>query len=167
MKRIAPLLIVAVLLFSTALGQTGGPTKRKAATHKNTSASRGLPDRALMQQIWDGWATLDPAKVEQFYDKGLDDVFYDITPLKYNGWSDYAKGAAHLKDVFSSAHFTVNVDARVQTTAMGALGTATVTGELTTTKGEAQKMILRWTAVWANRHGKWLIVHEHVSVPTQ
>jgi ketosteroid isomerase-like protein len=163
MKRRALFLALTVLVAAAAFGQAS-----KSATHKKSSSTKaGVPDKALMQRIWDAWATLDPRNAAQFYDRGLDDVFFDITPLKYNGWSDYEKGAAVLKDLFSSAHFTVNDDARVQSAAMGALGTATVTGELTTTKGQAQKMILRWTAVWANRNGKWLIIHEHVSVPTQ
>jgi hypothetical protein len=25
----------------------------------------------------------------------------------------------------------------------------------------------RWTVIWANEDGKWLTVHEHVSVPIQ
>jgi hypothetical protein len=25
----------------------------------------------------------------------------------------------------------------------------------------------RWTVIWENEDGKWLIVHEHVSAPVQ
>jgi ketosteroid isomerase-like protein len=31
--------------------------------------------------------------------------------------------------------------------------------------GEAMEIDCRHTAIWVNRRGKWLIVHEHISAP--
>ena len=170
MKRNAGFAILFVLLAPVLFGQENPPAgirKSSARSSAQPAAPPAAPDKVLMQRIWDGWGTLDPKNVEAFYDKEPGDVFYDITPLKYNGWADYARGTAVLRDLFSSAKFTINDDARVQSSAAGALGTCTIAAELTTTKGQTQNLILRWTVIWANRGGRWLIVHEHVSVPTQ
>jgi ketosteroid isomerase-like protein len=171
MRRAVLLAVTFLALTATAaMAQAAGSTPSKRSAHNTssgTAASTGTPDRALMQRIWEGWQSLDPTKVAQFYDKAPGDVFFDITPLKYNGWDDYAKGTAALRDMFTSAKFALNDDARVERLGDNAYGTATVNAQLTNKKGEAQKMILRWTVIWAKRGGQWLIVHEHVSAPTQ
>src|SRR5262249_24045296 len=61
-----------------------------ASTRALSKEGRG-PDKAYMQKIWDGWSTLDPANVAEFYASGPH-TFFDITPLKYSGWEEYQKG---------------------------------------------------------------------------
>ena len=155
---------VTALTQSSTAGQQSGqrPPSRRAST---SAARTGVPDKALMQKIWDGWSTLDPTNVAQFYDKSPDNAFYDITPVKYDGWEAYQKGTQGLREMFNSAKFTVNDDARVHSSGDGALGTATVTAQLTGKDGKTQNTTLRWTVIWANQGGQWLIVHEHVSAP--
>ena len=48
--------------------------------------------RPLMQQIWDAWGTLDPANTAKFYSKGPKRTFFDLAPMKYNGWNEYQAG---------------------------------------------------------------------------
>jgi hypothetical protein len=55
-----------------------------------------VPNKASIQKIWDGWSTLDPANVAQYYATTGPHTFFDIAPLKYNSWEEYAKGAAGL-----------------------------------------------------------------------
>ena len=43
--------------------------------------------------------------------------------------------------------------------------TATITNEMTTKAGKVERSNFRWTVVFENQDGKWLIVHEHVSAP--
>lgn len=121
------------------------------------------PDKAAMQRVWDAWSTLNPANAAQFYDKQPNDVFFDVAPVKYQGWDAYAKGAQQLP--FSKAKFTVNNDAQVQSSPQATWGTATVDAQLTGKDGKQQHMTLRWTVVWSRQGSKWLIVHEHVSAP--
>ena len=65
-QRIAvPILIIAACCFSFA---------QKAAPKK---AGGTAVDRAYLQQIWDGWAKLDPANQAQYYAKGSH-TFFDI-----------------------------------------------------------------------------------------
>jgi ketosteroid isomerase-like protein len=126
------------------------------------------PDKALMQRVWDAWSSMDPTKAAEFYDKQADDVFFDIAPLKYDGWQSYEAGAKNMiQQSFSALKFTVNDDARVQRSAVGALGTATIDANVTGKDGKTQHMTLRWTVIWAHENGRWLIIHEHVSAPLQ
>jgi ketosteroid isomerase-like protein len=124
----------------------------------------GTPDKALMQKIWDGWATLDPANVTQFYAKG-DHTFFDITPLKYNSWDEYQKTVTGVLAGYKAATFTVNDDAQIHNTGQIVWGTATIKEDMTEKTGKRDMGAFRWTVIWQKEDGKWLIVHEHVSAP--
>jgi ketosteroid isomerase-like protein len=120
-----------------------------------------------MQKIWDGWATLDPAQVAQYYAPGQH-VFFDITPLKYNSWAEYQEGVKKVLAGYKSAAFAVNDDAAVHRHGDLSWGTATIKEELTQTSGKREMGNFRWTVVWEKQQdGRWLIVHEHVSEPLQ
>lgn len=123
------------------------------------------PDKALMQQVLDAWSTMDPSKPAVFYSKAPDNVYFDIAPLKYNGWSEYEKGVPQVLAELSSLKLTVNDDARVHKDGKIAWSTATFHFDGTRKDGTKESTDGRWTAVWQKEGGKWLIVHEHVSVP--
>jgi ketosteroid isomerase-like protein len=148
--------ICVLCLASMALAQDG--------SMKMSSA--GMPDRALMQKIWDGWSTLDPANTAQFYAPGQH-TFFDIAPLKYNSWDEYQQGVKNVLAGFSAATFTVNDDAQIHPAGPMVWGTATVKSDMTEKSGKRDLGALRWTVVWQKDGGKWLIVHEHVSAPMQ
>jgi len=129
-------------------------------------ATRTMPDKAYMQKIWTGWATLDPANVAAYYASGPH-VFFDIAPLKYNSWEEYDAGVKNVLAGYKSAKCTVNDDAEVHPHGDLAWGTATVNYEMTAKSGKIEMGAFRWTVVWEKQDGKWLIVHEHVSEPVQ
>jgi ketosteroid isomerase-like protein len=126
----------------------------------------GTPDKALMQKIWDGWATLDPANTAQFYAKGPH-VFFDIAPLKYNSWDEYQQGVKNVIAGYTAAKFTVNDDAQIHSAGQTVWGTATVKSDMTEKSGKRDLGAFRWTVIWQKEGGQWLIVHEHVSAPLQ
>ena len=70
----------------------------------------GAPDKALLQKIWDGWSTLDPSNVAEYYATGPH-TFFDIAPLKYTSWDEYKAGVVKELADYKSAKFTVNDDA--------------------------------------------------------
>lgn len=119
-----------------------------------------------MQKIWDGWSTLNPDNVSKFYASGPH-TFFDIAPLKYDSWDEYEKGVKGVLTGYKSAKFTVNDDAAIHPHGDLVWGTATIKEEMTTNAGKVEMGNFRWTAVWENQDGKWLIVHEHVSAPLQ
>jgi ketosteroid isomerase-like protein len=124
------------------------------------------PDKALMQKIWDGWATINPDNVAQYYAKGPH-TFFDLTPLKYDNWDEYAAGVKKVFGDYKSAKFEVNDDAQIHTAGEYTWGTATVKSDMTTGSGKRELGTFRWTVIWQKREGKWLIVHEHASAPMQ
>ncbi|HXZ42118.1 MAG TPA: nuclear transport factor 2 family protein [Terriglobales bacterium] len=132
---------------------------------KKTSGS-GMPDKALMQKIWDGWATLDPANTAQFYAKGQH-TFFDIAPLKYDSWDEYQQNVKNVLAGYKAATFTVNDDAQIHSAGQTVWGTATVKSDMTEKSGKRDLGAFRWTVVWQKDSGQWLIVHEHVSAPLQ
>ena len=138
------------------------PAFAQKASKKMSEA--GTPDKALMQKLWDGWGTLDPSNVAQFYAPG-DHTFFDIAPLKYNSWDEYQKGVVGVLAGYKSATFTVNDDAQIHNAGQVVWGTATVKSDMTEKTGKRDMGAFRWTVIWQKEDGKWLIVHEHVSAP--
>src|SRR5262249_47176540 len=111
------------------------------------------------------WSTMDPSKPAPFYSTAADNVYFDIAPLKYNGWSEYAKGVQQVLAEYSSLKLTLNDDARVHRNGNSAWSTATFHLDGTHKDGSKESSDARWTAIWEKTAGKWLIVHEHVSLP--
>jgi ketosteroid isomerase-like protein len=124
------------------------------------------PDKAYLDKFWAAWSTLDPANTARFYAKGPH-TFFDIAPLKYNSWAEYEAGVKSLAVNYKSAKFTVNDDAAIHHAADLVWATATISEEMTAKSGKVEMGNFRWTAIWENQDGKWLIVHEHVSQPVQ
>ena len=159
MKRIFAVSLCVLTLTLSSIAEPPKPTAKK-------SSADPAPDKAFLQKIWDGWATLDTANVAKFYASGPH-TFFDIAPLKYNRWDEYEKGVKVVLDSYKSAKFTVNDDASIHPHADLVWATATVKEEMTTKTGKVEMGNFRWTGVWENQDGKWLIVHEHVSAPLQ
>jgi ketosteroid isomerase-like protein len=156
-KSLLPALALVLIVGGISFAQTRKSMKKPAAPG---------PDKAYMQQIWDGWSTLDTSHVAQFYASGPH-AFFDIAPLKYSSWTDYESGVKNLLAGYKSAKFTVNDDAEVHHHGDLAWGTATVKEEAALKSGKHELATIRWTVIWENQSGKWLIVHEHVSEPLQ
>jgi ketosteroid isomerase-like protein len=98
--------------------------------------------------------------------KGCQLGFFDIVPLKYSGWAAYKKGVQQaFFDKISAGKLTPNNDLTI--TRRGGIAWMTLTFHLSFTlkTGAAIELDCRHTAVWENRGGKWLIVHEHISAP--
>ena len=156
MKNLFTTCLIALTLFSLSQPLTGAA--KKAAT--------AAPDKAYAQKIWDGWATLNPDNVAEYYADGPN-TFFDIAPVKYSSWGEYSTGAKALLAEYKSARFTVNDDFAAHPHADLAWVTATVKFDMTHKSGKIDMGTMRWTAVLENQNGRWVTVHEHVSVPMQ
>ena len=155
--------LAAVFLFLFALICAGGAQTKKPPA---TKAAGPAPDRAYLQKVWDGWSTLDPTNVEKFYATGPH-TFFDIAPLKYASWDEYEKGVKEVLAGYKSAKFNVNDDAVVHPHGDLVWATATIAEQMTDKAGKISMGNFRWTVIFENEDGKWLIVHEHVSAPLQ
>jgi ketosteroid isomerase-like protein len=130
------------------------------------SAVPSAPDRAYLQKVWDGWATLDTKNVAMFYASGPH-TFFDIAPLKYDNWQQYEAGVKGVLSGYKSAKFTMNDDYAIHPHGDLVWATATIKEEMTTKAGKVEMGNFRWTVVFENQDGTWKIVHEHVSAPLQ
>ncbi len=130
-------------------------------------ASSAEPDfKALHAKVDAAWSTLKAENAAPYYahDAGL--VFYDATPLKYDGWAAYRDGAQKLfLDGANSLTFKVNDDLKV--TRRGNVAWTTRTMHLSAAMKEGKPLDFdgRDTVIWEKRGGRWLIVHEHFSAP--
>jgi ketosteroid isomerase-like protein len=156
MKR---LIAILLCLLTLTLFGVAKPSAKK-------SAAPPAPDKAYLQKIWDGWSTLDPANVAKYYATGPN-TFFDIAPLKYDSWDDYDKGVKAVLSGYKSAKCTVNDDAAIHPHGDLAWATATIKYDMTAKAGKVEMGNFRWTVVFENQDGKWMIVHEHVSEPLQ
>lgn len=116
------------------------------------------------EKIYAAWSTLDASKVAVFYAKEPKLVFFDITPLKYNGWQEYEDGFKRVAADWKSGQVTVAPD--FHATQLGNVAWATYTLDLVIQPktGDVIKQQARGTDVLEKRGEQWLIVHEHVSV---
>ncbi|MGA2414566.1 MAG: nuclear transport factor 2 family protein [Candidatus Sulfotelmatobacter sp.] len=153
MKRLPVFLLCLVVLAAASLAI---PPKKSTAPP--------APDKAYLQKIWDGWSTLDPANVSQYYATGPH-TFFDIAPLKYSSWDEYEKGVKGVVSGYKSAQFTLTDDLAIHPHGDLVWVTATLNSEMTTAAGKVEMSNFRWTAVFENQDGKWKTVHEHVSEP--
>ncbi len=155
---------LTVSLCLLALTLSGSAQMKKSATKKILAGP--TPDKALMQKIWDGWSTLDPANVAKYYAQGPH-TYFDIAPLKYGSWDEYEKGVKGVLAGYKAAKCSVNDDADIHSYDELVWGTATIKEEMTAKSGKVEMGNFRWTVIWEKIDGKWLIVHEHVSEPIQ
>jgi len=158
MKRLSTVLICLLALTLSGIAQPPKAAKKSAAPP--------APDKAYLQKIWDGWSTLDPANVAKYYASGPH-TFFDIAPLKYGSWDEYDKGVKVVLSGYTSAKCAVNDDAVIHLHGDLVWATATISEEMTTKAGKVEMGKFRWTVIFENQDGKWLIVHEHVSEPLQ
>lgn len=124
--------------------------------------------KSMAYKLWTGWDSLDPSKVASFYSKDPDNVYFDISPLKFKGWAEYAEIAGKSLAGAHGAKWSPNGD-DFNVIKSGDLAVTTLTMNLlfTDKAGVTSKMQVRDTDVWEKQGGKWLIVHEHVSVPSR
>ena len=158
-SRLAVVLMIALTLSVAGLG---------AAQTKKAPAKTALAAefKAMIDQYYVAWSTLDPDKAARFYAKDAGLIFYDIAPLKYISWAEYKAGVVKaFTETMSSGKLTPNDDLEV--TQRGNIVWTTVTFHLSAKPkaGGAMEVDCRHTAIWEKRGGKWLIVHEHVSAP--
>ena len=120
----------------------------------------------LIKRYYAAWSTMNPDNPAPFYAKDPDLVFFDVDPLKYTGWQQYHDGFKNnVLPAFTSLVITPNNDVKI--TRGGNLAITTLTFHLSAKgkDGSALEFEGRHTIVWEWSHGRWVIIHEHVSKP--
>ena len=110
--------------------------------------------------------TTGSVKAAQYYAKDPDLVFYNDSPLEYTGWDAYAAGVRKEFAGYKSFATTLANDVSVHRVGDSfAWGTATWRADAVKRDGSTETVYGQWTVLFEKRAGKWLIIHEHVSVP--
>ncbi|ABF39049.1 hypothetical protein Acid345_0044 [Candidatus Koribacter versatilis Ellin345] len=125
--------------------------------------AQSAPDKAYLQKIWDGWQTLNADNQTQYYAQGPHQ-FFDIAPVKYNNWDEYKKTVGEDLAQYSKATFKINDDAQIHKAGDIYWGSCTIDSDMLRKDGKSEKNTFRWTFIFQKQNGKWLIVHEHVSM---
>lgn len=157
-------LVRTVLLTTAVLVIAMCASAQKKPAHAKTALEAEF--KTMIDHYYTAWSTLDPDKAAKYYAKDPDLPFFDVAPLKYKNWAEYRAGVIKaFTETMSSGKLTPNDDLKV--TQRGNVVWTTVTFHLSATPktGGAMEVDCRHTAIWEKRGGKWLIVHEHVSVP--
>ena len=122
--------------------------------------------KKLIADYYSAWNSMKAANAGPLYAQDSDLVFYDIAPLKYNGWPEYRDGAQkYFFDTATTAKLTPNDDLKVTRKGDVAWTTLTLHISATLKDGNQMEMDGRQTSIWEKRSGKWVIVHEHISAP--
>ena len=136
-----------------------------AQTKKEAVPARTDEVGTVLRALYAAWGDLDPAKTARFYAKDADLAFFDVAPMKYTGWAAYAAGVPQAFAPYKSGKFTLNDDLRTHRQGHLAWATATWHAELTKKDGSKESLEGRYTAVVEKRGDKWLVIHEHMSLP--
>ncbi len=157
-------LILLVLLLALPLAaQNASAPPAKSAPASATSTI----DKAYLQSIWNAWATNDIENQGRFYVQGPGHLFFDVAPLKYSSWDEYKAGVApSLKDA-PKVTYTVNDDVQIHPEGKVTWVASTLDMTGAGQNGEKQTITLRWSAVFEQHDGRWLIAQEHVSAAAE
>lgn len=166
MRSVLPLFILLVFLGSPlALAAAQKSKPRGASAAKSSADVQAVTERA--QAALNAWNAMKPEAAAPFYAKEKDLVFFDIAPLQYFGWKEYAEGTKNLFAASETFVIKPNDDLKVHVSGLMAWTTETF-HLVTKPRGAPEEQYDgRWTAIWEKRGKDWLIVHEHVSTPIQ
>ena len=146
-----------------ALVLLGAPAPRAA---KPATAAEVEELRKVVYDMWTAWDSVDPAKVAQYYSQDPANVFYDVSPLKFQGWKEYAEIAAKMLAGTASAKWSPTGDFKVIKEGGLAVTTLTMNVVFTRKDGNAGRAQVRDTGVWEKQGGKWVMLHQHTSIPS-
>jgi len=132
----------------------------------NAKADDDAGIKALEDQFATAVKAKDVDKIMASYEKSADLVVFDvIPPRQYTGWDAYKKdwqgflGGCQGPVTFEMADLSVTTGPKI------AFGHSIQHFVCTDAKGNKQDVTLRVTDGYRKTKGKWLIAHEHISVP--
>jgi ketosteroid isomerase-like protein len=139
-------------------------------TFVGARAQQKLTDEATFRSLIDdycaAWSAGNADAPAKFYAQNDGLVFYDVAPFAYHSWKEYHAGVQkEFLDGADAVKLTAGKDLRV--TRRGLIAWTTVTIHLyeKAKDGKTTDADMRYTGIWERRGAKWLLVHEHLSVP--
>ena len=121
---------------------------------------------ALLNDALSAFKAKDLDKMMSFYEHSTSLVAYDVVPpVQYTGWDSYKKDFGDFFALFDGPISDEVTDMAI--VAEGNLGYSRMVEHVIGKQknGQPMDMLVRVTDVYRKSKGKWLIIHEHVSVP--
>ena len=155
MRRFCALFVCVLLLFNAALAQS------------KTSRSSGdkAQIEALFQQYLKAFNVKDANGIMALYSTKDLFVFDVVPPREYPSWDAYKKDFEALFAAFPGPVDNKLTDLSITTGGSMAYAHNIQTVAFTAKDGSKLNIVVRVSDVLRKANGKWLIVHEHVSVP--
>lgn len=122
----------------------------------------------LIDDLYAAWNTLDAAKAKPFYTDDPDAVFIDVAPpaMGYSGRDGFMRAMqVDIMAGLSSLDLRRTGHAIVERRGSVAWAVFPFSVTVVTKKGERSFSEGRHTIVWENKGGRWIVAHEHPSVP--
>lgn len=139
-------------------------------TFVGARAQQKLSDQSTFRKLMDdycaAWSAGNADAPAKFYEQADGLVFYDVAPFAYHGWKEYRAGVQ--KEFLEGAEtITLTAGKDLKVTRRGLIAWTTVTIHLyeKAKDGKTTDADLRYTGIWEKHGAKWLLVHEHLSVP--
>lgn len=139
----------------------------QTASHPHTTVSKS---KSEIRALYDQWAKAFEARdidgIMALYAPGNAIIAYDVVPpLQYKGWDAYRQDYLQFLDQYDGPVHVEYRDLRILSSGdVGFIhGLERFTGKMK--NGQQSDLWLRVTSGVRKIHGKWLIVHDHVSVP--
>src|ERR1700720_1725060 len=133
-------------------------------------ARTAAKDEAEIRQLLDRWAKAFHARdldgIMSIYEPGDALVAYDIVaPLQYTGFKAYKKDYQEFLDQFEGPVEVTYPDVKILAgdTVAFSHGLERMTGTLK--NGQKFDAWVRFTEVYRKTNGRWLAIHDHISVP--
>ena len=119
----------------------------------------------LEGKLWAAWnARLRPADAAPFYSQSPDNLYFNLTPLKFTGWAEFEKVMTPALAGGAAAKMLIGDDFRVLREGRTAIVAYTFRTEFSGANAP-QSFTGRMTDVWTNERGSWRLVHQHMSSP--
>ena len=121
--------------------------------------------RKVVLKVFANWTAMNPDANDDLY-RGHDHmVLFDIEPMQDIGWNQQKRRLRPVFAGFERFHITPNDDLEVHCLGNSAWTTCTWMADIVLKTGEATHLEGRATLVLEKHDGRWLVVHDHLSVP--
>jgi ketosteroid isomerase-like protein len=139
-------------------------------TFVGARAQQKLTDQSTFRKLVDdycaAWSTGNADAPAKFYAQEDGLVFYDAAPFAYHGWKEYHAGVQkEFLEEAEAIKLTAGKDLKVARHGLVAWTTVTIHLYEKAKNGKTTDVDMRYTGIWEKRGAKWLLVHEHLSVP--
>jgi len=121
--------------------------------------------RETILKAMENWSALNAEANEGLYTKSERAIFFDFTPMQYVGWQTYKAEIDRVTESIREFKITLNDDLTVHRRGHVAWATSTWKMHFHFKDGKIRNIEGRLTEVLEKIRGKWVIVHEHASVP--